>query len=88
MSKAIANLDDLRRVQRAVRTSEENVKDALDQLKRELGRADWKDDRRRDFEAKLNEATSSVNRAAQQLSHLTPIIDRAIKDLSAYLQRR
>lgn len=87
MSKAIANLDDLKRMQGSVRRAEDQIDQAIRQLKSDLARADWKDDRRRDFESQLNDATSSVQRAKQQLGQLQPILNKAIQDLSTYLQR-
>ena len=87
MSKAIANVDDLKRLQRAARKAEEDIQQAIKQLNKELARADWHDDRRRDFESKLKDATSAVQRTTRQLQALQPILQRAISDLSNYLKR-
>ena len=87
MSKAIANLDDLKRLQSSVRKTEEQITQAIRQLQRDLDRADWNDDAKRNFEGKLNEAASSVQRASQKLHELQPILQRSISDLSTYLRR-
>jgi uncharacterized protein YukE len=87
MSKAVANLDDLKGLQRSVRKAEEQISQAIKQLHRDLDRADWNDDAKRSFEAKLKEATSSVQRTTQKLDELQPILQRTIRDLSAYLRR-
>jgi chromosome segregation ATPase len=87
MSKAIANLDDLKRLQSSVRRTEEQITLAVKQLHCDLDRADWNDDAKRKFEGKLKEATNSVQRASQRLHELQPILQRAISDLSTYLKR-
>ena len=87
MSKAIANIDDLKRMQRAVRKAEEDIQQAIKQLNKEFSSADWHDDRRRDFESKLKDATSNVQRATQRLQELQPILQKAVSDLTAYLRR-
>ena len=87
MSKAIANLDDLKRLQSSIKKTEEQISQAVKQLHRDVDRADWNDDAKRNFEAKLKDVTSSVQRASQRLQELQPILQRSIKDLSTYLQR-
>ena len=87
MSKAIANLDDLKRLQGSVRRAEEQITQAIKQLHRDLDHAEWNDDAKRNFEGKLKEATSSVQRASAKLEELTPILNKSIRDLSAYLRR-
>jgi chromosome segregation ATPase len=87
MSKAIANLDDLKRLQGSVRKTEEQITQAIKQLHRELDRADWDDHAKRNFESKLKDATSSVQRASQRLHELQPILQRSINDLNTYLRR-
>ena len=85
--KAIANLDDLERIQRALKKTDEDIKDAIKGLKKEFANADWHDDRRRDFESKLQEATSAVGSASQRVSELEPILNKAIQELKTYLKR-
>ena len=87
MNKAVANLDDLKRLQGSVRKAEEQITQAIKQLHRDLDRADWDDDAKRAFEGKLKEATGSVQRASQRLQELQPILQRSIQDLSRYLRR-
>ena len=88
MSKAIANLDDLRRLQGSVRKTEEQITQAIKQLHRDLDRADWNDDAKRNFEGNSRRRrTSSVQRASQRLEELQPILQRSISDLSTYLKR-
>jgi hypothetical protein len=87
MSKAVANIDDLKRLQGSVRKAEQEITQAIKQLHRDLDRADWNDEAKRRFEGKLKEATSSVQRASQRLSELQPIIQHSIRDLNTYLKR-
>lgn len=87
MAKAVANLDDLKRLQTSVKRAESQITDAIRVLHRDLERADWHDDARRSFESKLREATSSVQRTTQKLGELQPVLQKAVRDLSAYLAR-
>lgn len=87
MAKAIANLEDLKRLQASVRKTEAEITAAIRQLHRDLERADWHDDTRRNFETKLREATSSVQRTTDKLGELQPLLQKSIRDLSTYLQR-
>ena len=88
MSRAHANRDDLQRLQRSVREAQAEIEQSLKKLQKALASADWNDSARRSFEQKLNEAAAAVHRTNQQLGELTPILNRTIADLDAYLRRR
>ena len=83
-----ANLEDLRRLQKAVDTAEQEVMDALKKVQRALDRADWRDSARQDFESKLKTATSSVRQTTQRLTELKPILTKELQALQDYLRRR
>lgn len=83
-----ANLDDLRRIQKAVDSAMVEVDQALKKVAREVDRADWKDANRRDFEEKLKAATSAVKQTTERMAELKPILSREIQALQTYLQRR
>lgn len=83
-----ANLEDLKRLQKAVDTAEQEVDQALKKLRRALDRADWKDKNRQDFEGKLQAASSSVKTTVRQLAELKPILSREISALQTYLGSR
>lgn len=87
MSTAHANLEDLRRLQQSVRRAQEQIEQTIKTLQRDLNGADWKDSARRDFEAKLKEASSALHQSNSRLGELTPILTRKISELSTYLRR-
>jgi predicted RNA binding protein with dsRBD fold (UPF0201 family) len=81
-----ANLEDLRRLQKAVDTAENEVTDAIRKLHRVLQQTDWKDSARRNFEEQLTQATSSVRQTTQRMSALKPILTKEISHLETYLR--
>jgi uncharacterized protein YukE len=87
MSTAHANLEDLRRLQRSVKGTQERIDQAMKSLQKDLNRADWQDAARRDFESKLNEAASALRQTNNRLGELSPILSRKITQLSTYLGR-
>jgi uncharacterized protein YukE len=87
LSKAAVNVEDLKRLQKSVRTTQDQIQQAIKQLNRELGNVDWHDERRRSFEGKLKEATSTVGRSTDKLKELEPILQKTIADVNAYLRR-
>jgi uncharacterized phage infection (PIP) family protein YhgE len=89
MSDAVhANLEDLRRLQKAVDVAVQEVNDSLKKLQRTVARADWTDSASRSFDTQLNAATASVRQTTQRLSELKPILNREIQALQEYLRRR
>jgi hypothetical protein len=84
---AHANLDDLRRLQRAVQRAQEDIDQAMKVLQKELNRADWNDSVRRDFESKLQEAAGAVRQTNTRLGELSPILNRHVNKLGSYLGR-
>lgn len=83
-----ANLDDLKRLKRAVDVASQDVNDALKKLQKSLDRADWRDSARRSFEDKLNSAMTSVRQTTTRLSELQPILNKEIQALEQYLRQR
>ena len=89
MSDAVhANLEDLRRLQKAGDVAVQEVNDSLKKLQRTVERADWTDSASRNFDTQLNSATASVRQTTQRLSELKPILNRDIQALQEYLRRR
>ncbi len=81
-----ANLEDLRKLRRAIERAQGEVKDALTKVSRSMTSADWKDRARQDFEAKLGDATSAGRAVDTALDQLKPILDRKIHDLESFLR--
>lgn len=87
MATAHVNTDDLRQLQSQVKKTEDEIKQAISRLKSKLNSTDWKDSARRDFEGKLNDASSSINQANRRLSELSPILSKKISEAERYLGR-
>lgn len=81
-----ANLDDLRRLRKAVDQTQKDIQDALKKLSGALNSADWKDRARQDFESRLQTAQGSARAIDAKLNELKPILDRKVRDLENFLR--
>ena len=81
-----ANPEDLKQLRRAVDRSQQDIKEAVSNLRRALEKCDWQDPVRRQFEDRVNELTQNLGKFDQGASELKPILDRKVRDLEQYLR--
>lgn len=84
--RAHANPEDLKKLRRTIDEAQRQIADAVRSMTRALSQADWQDRARKDFEAKLNETTSTLRRFDESANQLKPILDRKARELEAYLR--